>query len=68
MGVFAHSTILRIRDKDHARLIAGAMLKSPHSLVFTPPYDGWMNVYLPLGLSYQDIPELPTATAIELNC
>ncbi|MCB2155213.1 hypothetical protein KQI84_10020 [bacterium] len=68
MGVFAHSTVLYISDKDQGRLIAGAMLKSPHSLVFTPPYGSWMNVYLPLGLSYKDIPELPTSTAIELNC
>lgn len=68
MGVFAHATHLYLPDKEHGRLLVGSMLKSPHSLVISTPYDTWINVYLEMGLSYKDVPEFPTSTTIELNC
>ncbi|MBX3729142.1 MAG: hypothetical protein KF858_08140 [Candidatus Sumerlaeia bacterium] len=68
MGIYAHSTHLFLPDKDHGRLLAGALFKSPHSLVLSTPYGNWINVYLQMGLSCKDIPQLPTTTHIELNC
>ncbi|MEQ8819751.1 MAG: hypothetical protein RLY93_05860 [Sumerlaeia bacterium] len=76
MGLFSHATFLLIPSKEHGRLVARSMMESSHSLLFTRPYkqeggkDGefWMSVYLPLGLAYKDVPELPTTTSLEIDC
>lgn len=68
MGIFAHATHVFIPEKETARVIAGAMLKSAQSLVVSKPYGKWINVYLEMGLSYKDVLDFPTAPTIELNC
>ncbi len=67
MGVYAHATHVYVPDIDTGRVIAGALLKSPHSLAISKPYGKWINVYLEMGLSYKDCLEFPTAAHIELN-
>lgn len=68
MGIFAHATHVFIPEKDTARVVAGALLKSAQSLVVSKPYGKWINVYLEMGLSYKDVLEFPTVPTIELNC
>lgn len=68
MGLYSHATHLFVPDKDQARQVVAALLRSPHSLVISTPYGNWLNVYLPLGLSYKDVPELLTTPHLELNC
>jgi hypothetical protein len=68
VGIYAHSTHFYLPDKDHGRLLASALFKSPHSLVLSTPYSSWINAYTQMGLSCKDIPQLPTTTHIELNC
>lgn len=67
MGLYAHATHLSAPDKETGKFLAGALLRSPHGPVVATPYGKWLNAYLPLGLSYKDAPELPTATNIEIN-
>ncbi|MBI5155204.1 hypothetical protein HZA57_08200, partial [Candidatus Poribacteria bacterium] len=68
MGIFSHATYLYLSDSATGRVLAGALLKGANAVVIAPPQGKWLTVYLPLGLSYKDVPELPTASAIELNC
>jgi hypothetical protein len=68
LGLFAHSTHVFIPDREHGKLVAGALLRTQHSAVMSTPYGKWLNVYLPLGLTYKDVPDLPTATFLEFNC
>lgn len=68
MGLYAHSTHVYVADKDHGRVLASGILKSSQPLVLSSPYGRWINVYLSLGMSYKDVPDLPTATYVELNC
>lgn len=67
MGLFAHAAHLHTPDKETAKFLAGALLRSSHAPVIATPYGHWLNVYLPMGLSYKDVPELPTATYVEIN-
>jgi hypothetical protein len=67
VGLFAHAAHLHTPDKETAKFLAGALLRSPHAPVIATPYGHWLNVYLPMGLSYKDVPELPTATYVEVN-
>lgn len=68
MGLYAHATHIYLPDQDTGRLVATALLKSTHSLVLSKPYGKWINAYLPMGLSYKDVKEFPSAACIELNC
>lgn len=68
MGLYAHSIHLLAADKDTGRFLAGHLLKSSQSLVVATPYGRWITVYLPMGLSYKDVADLPTAQYVELNC
>lgn len=68
MGLYAHVTHLHLPEKGQARVVAGALLKSPHPLILSTPYGKWINVYLQMGLSYKDVPEFPTTPHVELNC
>lgn len=68
MGVYAHATHLHLPNREQGRLLAGAMLGSAHPVVICPPYGSWINAYLPMGLSYKDVPEFPTSACIEMNC
>lgn len=68
MGLYAHATHIFLPDQEMGRIIATALLKSTHSLVISKPYGKWINVYLPLGLTYKDVKEFPSAVTLELNC
>ncbi len=68
MGVFAHVTCLHIPDAERGRILASALLRGSQPAVISTPYGRWMNAYLPLGISYKDVPDLPTATHLEINC
>jgi hypothetical protein len=68
MGLFAHATHIHLPDQDTGRLVASALLKSPLGLVISKPYGKWINAYLPMGISYKDVKEFPTASCLELNC
>jgi len=67
VGVYAHATHVHLPDRDQGKVIAGALLKCPHDVVISPPYGKWINAYLPMGLSYKDVKELPTAPHVEVN-
>ncbi len=68
MGLYAHSTHIFLPDQDTGRLVATALLKSPLSLVISKPYGKWINAYLPMGVTYKDVKEFPSAACFELNC
>jgi len=68
MSISAHASHILIPDKEMGKVVAMAMLKSPYQLVISKPYGQWINGYLPMGLSYKDVKEFPTATCLELNC
>ncbi len=68
VGVFAHVTCLHIPDSGRGRLLAAAVLRGSRPGVISSPYGKWLNAYLPLGVSWKDVPDLPTATHIEINC
>lgn len=68
MSLFSHATHVYLPDQDTGRVIASAMLRSEHAVLISKPYGKWINAYLPMGLSYKDVKEFPTATALEMNC
>jgi enamine deaminase RidA (YjgF/YER057c/UK114 family) len=68
VGVFAHVTCLHIPDFERGKTLATAVLRGSQPAVISSPYGKWLNAYLPLGISWKDVPDLPTATHIEINC